>query len=688
MSKVIRLFINKFEDLRKKNGIKYAIGYFKAVKLHITRYICGQPLFTNKAGVSVTKDGFPSHFLFLKDLIDSGKVREVLSLLTYTRTVKPNKIENKKLKPDFSTINSPYKGKNWTIPASFIKEFVKKNHLSLPLPEYSDKNHYISIKGSPNGPATLSSLLGILSLNPDQISWIYAMVNKDYHLNLDKLLFLAYNYINPFLHRFNLDLSKAIFSGKLSIIKDPELKLRVIAMVDYLSQFTLKPIHDGILNLLKTKLPQDRTFTQDPFNNWTIEEGQNFHSLDLSAATDRFPVVLQKKLLLYIYKDSNFVNNWMNLLTKREFYSKETKSLLKYSVGQPMGCYSSWAAFTITHHLVVHYAAHCAGISEFNNYIILGDDIVIYNNKVAKNYIKIMTKLGVDISLNKTHVSIDTYEFAKRWIKNGKELTGLPLKGILSNWNKPSIVFMELFNYNLKIPIMTKSVFKSTLDLYKNLPFGKRRKSSNSLVKYLYELNQAIRFTFGFVTYDELRSFLCKKLKDNIMVPTEQEAPSFVKGLLEVGFGLEFDRSYERISDNFIKFKFIVNEVLDTITDDKLLNLTELEEVINSHPLMLAFNEKVNQSKILLNEFNKNVDLLRVDGLLMKLQFEDIDELVLIHREKSRVITKTSALWSKPFPLLLDPDYIDFRESYPKDIFIYRHTYHNYMLSKDIDGYM
>jgi len=43
--------------------------------------------------------------------------------------------------------------------------------------------------------------------------------------------------------------------------------LRVIAMVDYLSQFTLKPIHDGILNLLKTKLPQDRTFTQDPFNN-------------------------------------------------------------------------------------------------------------------------------------------------------------------------------------------------------------------------------------------------------------------------------------------------------------------------------------------------------------------------------------------------------------------------------------
>jgi hypothetical protein len=46
--------------------------------------------------------------------------------------------------------------------------------------------------------------------------------------------------------------------------------------------------------------------------------------------------------------------------------------------------------------------------------MILGDDIVIKNDKVAKTYIKVMNSLGVDISLNKTHVSFDTYEFAKR----------------------------------------------------------------------------------------------------------------------------------------------------------------------------------------------------------------------------------------------------------------------------------
>jgi len=110
-------------------------------------------------------------------------------------------------------------------------------------------------------------------------------------------------------------------------------------MVDYQSQFVLKPIHEGILKLLST-IPNDRTFTQDPSHDW-IDNNENFYSLDLSAATDRFPIKLQKKLLSYIYNDSYFANNWANLLSNRDFFSNETNSLIRYSVGQPMGAYSS-----------------------------------------------------------------------------------------------------------------------------------------------------------------------------------------------------------------------------------------------------------------------------------------------------------------------------------------------------------
>jgi hypothetical protein len=101
------------------------------------------------------------------------------------------------------------------------------------------------------------------------------------------------------------------------------------------------------------------------------------------------------------------------LLSNRKFISPKG-DLLQYAVGQPMGTYSSWAVFTLTHHLLVHYCASLNGIFDFNQYIILGDDIVIKNNEVAKTYVEVLTKMGVGVSPHKTHVSIDTYEFAKR----------------------------------------------------------------------------------------------------------------------------------------------------------------------------------------------------------------------------------------------------------------------------------
>jgi len=55
-------------------------------------------------------------------------------------------------------------------------------------------------------------------------------------------------------------------TGRLSIVDDPECKKRIIAISDYFTQFTLKPIHTQLLNLLRS-LSTDRTFTQDPHTN-------------------------------------------------------------------------------------------------------------------------------------------------------------------------------------------------------------------------------------------------------------------------------------------------------------------------------------------------------------------------------------------------------------------------------------
>jgi hypothetical protein len=127
-------------------------------------------------------------------------------------------------------------------------------------------------------------------------------------------------------------------TGKLSVIKDPELKRRVIAMLEYNSQIILRPIHDKLLDLLK-KLPCDRTFTQDPFKQWK-PKGNKFWSLDLSAATDRFPISLQEKLLGVIFDDAEFSSAWKEILVNR-FFSYKNEFPIRYTVGQPMGAYSS-----------------------------------------------------------------------------------------------------------------------------------------------------------------------------------------------------------------------------------------------------------------------------------------------------------------------------------------------------------
>jgi len=93
-----------------------------------------------------------------------------------------------------------------------------------------------------------------------------------------------------------------------------------------------------------------------------------------------------------------------------------------------MGAYSSWTTFAISHHAIVRLCAKRAGYPiTWDKYVLLGDDIVLTDEHVAKEYMTLLDVLGVKVSETKTHVSNDTYEFAKRWIHFGEEVTGAPL---------------------------------------------------------------------------------------------------------------------------------------------------------------------------------------------------------------------------------------------------------------------
>lgn len=236
---------------------------------------------------------------------------------------------------------------------------------------------------------------------------------------------------------------KPIMFGRLGFKEEPG-KIRVFAMVNVLTQALMQPLHKWIFDHLRF-IPTDGTFNQvKPVERLIAsfrDEGHWVASYDLSAATDRLPLLLQTDLLRPLL-GNELPSLWATLLVGRPYgLPKIAKSYnlgydsVSYTVGQPMGALSSWALLALTHHALVQYAAHLAYPKEpgwFLRYAVLGDDVVIADRTVAREYLRIMEEIGVEIGLAKSLVSNQSsLEFAKRtWIR-GRDSTPVSLAEML-----------------------------------------------------------------------------------------------------------------------------------------------------------------------------------------------------------------------------------------------------------------
>jgi len=103
----------------------------------------------------------------------------------------------------------------------------------------------------------------------------------------------------PQFHKTLLDVferKKSNHLRKLSVKADKEGKSRIFGILDYWSQQALYPLHKHIFKILES-LESDYTFNQgDGVKSLSKMEGPYF-SVDLSSATDRFPIALQEKVL-------------------------------------------------------------------------------------------------------------------------------------------------------------------------------------------------------------------------------------------------------------------------------------------------------------------------------------------------------------------------------------------------------
>jgi len=268
--------------------------------------------------------------------------------------------------------------------------------------------------------------------------------------------------------------------GRVAFKREPG-KVRVFAMLDYWSQSALRGLHEFLLKLLgslnRGEVRLDGTFDQGETVQYLLSKcrsGRRFYSFDLSSATDRFPVWAQWSLMKVLFGES-VANHWRVLLVGRGYAfpsirpgkatgqymdrltvpfgrsaaeaTEEYCQPLYYAVGQPMGAHSSWAAFTLAHHMVVQWAANRVGKKEwFEDYGILGDDLVIFDRAVAAEYLVLIGRLGVNISMAKSLPGVrQCFEFAKRFIAFGEDCSPLSFREF-SVFNRSLSGMVEMAN--------------------------------------------------------------------------------------------------------------------------------------------------------------------------------------------------------------------------------------------------
>jgi len=220
--------------------------------------------------------------------------------------------------------------------------------------------------------------------------------------------------------------------SKVSQLSEGGGKTRNIAIIDYYSQSALKWIHDTLMSRLRD-IKSDATYSQeDGFALVRAKAKSSGYcaSLDLSSATDRFPISLQILVINKIFGET-IGKLWSEVISiKRKFHLKDR--IFSWERGQPLGALSSWATFALTHHIFIRW---CANDPYYSNYVILGDDVAIMDEQVATVYRDRMEKCGVKINMSKGFISKGTKiygEFAKRIFLNEDELSGIPIDLIVS----------------------------------------------------------------------------------------------------------------------------------------------------------------------------------------------------------------------------------------------------------------
>lgn len=209
--------------------------------------------------------------------------------------------------------------------------------------------------------------------------------------------------------------------GNISVIQEGGAKARVVCTPNAWVQIYMKPLHDALMCYI-TDLER-RQFSSKWINSTIkyvggvscvtdqvrgayvamtkMQQGSYISGVDLSSATDRFPLEVQCAILEEL--DLGVFAKALRKLSG-PYLSPNRREEWSYAAGQPMGLYGSFPLFHLTHYSVLNAIALRLGLpAGGKHFAVVGDDVLIFNKDLETEYMRLMGAWDVPISYHKSY---------------------------------------------------------------------------------------------------------------------------------------------------------------------------------------------------------------------------------------------------------------------------------------------
>jgi len=289
--RVTNKILNVLETRGKTEGIKYC----KDLRLKFTKVILSMdPVSFNRGDQLWLPKVLVGPIKYIQESKSYPFIRLIFSSLYITRSIRLDNeisIETIEKGPDY--VGTPSSLDEEII--LFLRDLgVNLKHIGKPPKSVRFKEFHMTSKSGPNGHALWTSFKDLMSLTSQQLESIRVLAGDRLIELMLKFSFL-YKRIPQFFNCRN-PITRAPSSRRLAKINDKEGKTREVAIGDYYSQGALLPLHNYLYKVLNG-IRQDCTSDQAKLF-YSLENSikNNYHSIDLKAFTDRFPIDINHRI--------------------------------------------------------------------------------------------------------------------------------------------------------------------------------------------------------------------------------------------------------------------------------------------------------------------------------------------------------------------------------------------------------